>query len=232
MPQEWTNVLKDKMATSSPVSPQKPRASHLLPRKLEAQLLAQTHFTSDDLPKFVEKFATLSGGEATLSHRRFREAFKCTATEECVALDRLYTVLDKAGLGGVSASDYVIAMDLLTHGTARAKSDFAFQIYDTGGVGQVTATEMRVVTRSILDVIQKAYSGSSRNGRLTMEANPEAFDEMVESMVGAAFRSAGLDEARDALDAIQFSGLCEDHLAVLDEFIRRHAAQIAGGIHT
>lgn len=218
------------MATSSPINLKVPRASQLLPRKLEAQLLAQTHFISDDLPNFVDKFAALSGGEATISHRRFRQAFKCTATEECVALDRLYAVLDREGVGGVNVSDYVMAMDLLTHGTARAKSDFAFQVYDTGGVGQVTATEMRVVTRSILDVIQKAYSGNSQNGRLTMEANPEAFDEMVESMVGAAFRSAGLDEARDALDAIQFSGLCEDHLAVLDEFIRRHAATMTGAV--
>jgi len=216
----------------SPGSPSIPRSSHLLPRKLEAQLLAQTHFTSEDLPRFVEKFAALSGGEATLSHRRFRLAFGCTATEECAALDRLYAVLgDKEGAGGCGVSDYVMAMDLLTHGTARAKSDFAFQIYDMRGVGQVTANEMRVVTRSILDVIQKAYSnkGDSQNGRLTMEANPEAFEEMVESMVGAAFRSAALDQARDALDAIQFSGLCEDHLAVLDEFIRGHAAQIATG---
>jgi len=122
---------------------------------------------------------------------RFKEAFGCHASEVCLGLDRLFAVIDKDGTGSIGVEDYIMAMDLLCHGTARAKSDFAFAVYDSNKMGVISANEMRDITRSILDVIKKAYtdSGNSERGGLTLDANPDAFDDMVESMVTSAFRS-------------------------------------------
>lgn len=158
--EEWVNALEEQMKKR----PQVGGEAGPISKKLQTQLLAHTHFTAEDLTLFGEKFQELCNGGATLQAEGLRRAFQCRTDEPCVALDRLFQVLDRDKDGLVSVEEYVLVMEILTHGTTRAKSDFAFAVYDRGGQGMVTADDIRVVTRSILDVITQAYQDNGGHG--------------------------------------------------------------------
>eukprot|EP00658_Telonema_sp_P-2_P072315 TRINITY_DN6146_c0_g1_i2.p1 TRINITY_DN6146_c0_g1~~TRINITY_DN6146_c0_g1_i2.p1 ORF type:complete len:236 (+),score=53.32 TRINITY_DN6146_c0_g1_i2:340-1047(+) len=210
--------------TSQSVSaqPSDSNFSPILPWLDESAILRayqETHFTKLDLEQLEEKYRSLCGEDSWMGKAALYTAFRGTEDHGCLALDRLFACLDGDQDGWVSPLEYVFGMELLVHGTAAQKAEFAFRMYDLDQVGEVQKRQLQEVSRSILGVIQNSYSGQGSG--LVIDQGEESVDELVDSIISSAFEDVG----SDSLSLAGFNAICEDHFAVLDNFIRDHARQ-------
>jgi len=184
----------------------------------ETEMLQNTHFTGSDLTRLKQKYQAMCGPESSITRARLYTTFRWDADAPNLGLDRLFALLDRDEDGQISPSEYVHAMELLTHGTMSHKAEFAFTLYDLQGNGRLDRKSMKEVTVSILEVIQSSYQ-SEQNQVINIDSSSSA--ELVESMVTQAFNTP--DGPLGFLRLPDFQGLCKDHFAVLDDFIREHA---------
>jgi len=113
-----------------------------------------TSLEKKELLKMQKQFlevAQVQGNPNTITKAEFAEALSSVGVSESdrEILDRLFIMLDKTGDYQINFREFIVGVAPLITGTVIEKLNFAFELYDADGTGEIKPTEMRFVLKSM-----------------------------------------------------------------------------------
>ena len=116
----------------------------------EAEALKQTtNFRKDDLKRWYKKFMK-DHPDGKLHRTKFNEIFTKVYPSQHLS-DHIFNKLDRNQDGHVSFRELMVTLSVTMHGSNRDKLEWAFDVYDVDGNGQITFDEMLHVLRCMQD---------------------------------------------------------------------------------
>jgi len=170
------------------------------------------HFDKATLRKLQKQFFKISKesseNEYAITRDQFTEALKLVGIHEAdkEIMDRLFTLMDKAGDGLINFREFVVGTSVIAKGTLEEKLKLSFELYDIHETNKVSKDELR----EMIDWMSKTA---------TFFGDQAPTEEAKALLVDQIFQESDVDHSND-LDFKQFLDAVHKHpilLAFLDQ---------------